>query len=342
MTNKLYFGINESELNFIYGSNEVNFKKLQNTKILITGCTGFFGKWILALLLYLKEKRKIYISAVCISRSPILFKEEYPEAENSLFQWVQGDVKTLKLNDKKYDYVIHGATNVSGNDSTKETFNTCVEGTKNIMSQLDVVKQKALLISSGAVYENFPKNGVSENCELAAELEEITYGNAKILSENYFKEISKAKSFDIAIARCFSFVGPHLPMDKHFAIGNFISDVLEGNEIIINGNGSPKRSYLYMSELINWLFILLLKKNKKSTYNIGSDESLSIKNLAYEVSSALRGNNKIKILGSFKDGVGAPYFPNINQFKKEFSVKVMIDIHEAILRTANWKKNDKH
>jgi len=65
-----------------------------------------------------------------------------------------------------------------------------------------------------------------------------------------------------------------------FAIGNFISSLLKNKKIIIHGDGTPIRSYMYVSDLVIWLITILIKGKNCYPYNIGSEEEISIENLA--------------------------------------------------------------
>jgi dTDP-glucose 4,6-dehydratase len=141
----------------------------------------------------------------------------------------------------------------------------------------------------------------------------------------------------VSIARCFAFVGPHLPLDKHFAIGNFIKAAMRGEDIHIEGDGTPIRSYLYAADLAHWLWVLLFDGPNARVYNLGGAESISIGALAHRVNRVLDGAGKVLIAKTPLRGVTPQsYVPSIDRISNELTLKPTIDLDEAILRTARW------
>lgn len=140
-------------------------------------------------------------------------------------------------------------------------------------------------------------------------------------------------------ARCFAFVGPHLALDAHFAIGNFIRDALRGGPILVNGDGTPMRSYMYAADLAVWLWTILLKAPAMRPFNVGSDQDLSIRSLAEEVASAIQPGIEIQVA---HDPVAETplqrYVPSVDTARKQLQLSEGISLRDAIERTAAWHR----
>ena len=141
------------------------------------------------------------------------------------------------------------------------------------------------------------------------------------------------------ITRCFAFVGPWLPLDTHFAIGNFIWNCLRNEPIEIKGDGTPMRSYMYGSDLAEWLLAILLRGEPARAYNVGSDEAISILDLAHLVRECAGTQNEIIVHGKKVDGtLPARYVPSVDLAKKELSLCLRSSLSEAISQTLDWHR----
>ena len=157
------------------------------------------------------------------------------------------------------------------------------------------------------------------------------YGQAKRAAEHMCFLYSDYYGIDVVVARCFSFVGPDLPRDVHYAIGNFIRDALSSDTITVNGDGTPLRTYLNQEDLACWLFQILLRSNSGMIYNVGSDEVISIADLAHLVRDILSPSKPVRILSN--PNLSAPrniYVPDVTKAHRDLNLQVSINLAESI------------
>jgi dTDP-glucose 4,6-dehydratase len=138
-------------------------------------------------------------------------------------------------------------------------------------------------------------------------------------------------------------VGPHLPLNIHFAIGNFIRDALAGGPIRIGGDGTPYRSYLYAADLVEWLLVILLNGQAGRPYNVGSEEAVSIRQLAERVAQVTatvwpeRGRPEVLVAKRPAPGAAAHrYVPNCARASGELGLVPVTSLDDAIAQTLGW------
>jgi nucleoside-diphosphate-sugar epimerase len=321
---------------------------VKGSDIFITGATGFFGKWFLESFLYLNKEFNLGAKICALSRNPEKFLEQFPFYRNEkCISWIKGDVRTFEYPSQKFDYIIHAATDADAKLNLEDPLlmiDTITDGTKRVLefarkqSELKAI----LLISSGAVYGKQPENltHIRETDSFQIDINNpgSAYAEGKRLSELYGSIYLKQFNLPVKIARCFAFVGPYLPLEKHFAIGNFILDGLKGQNIIINGDGSPQRSYMYASDLVTWLWTILLKGNSGETYNVGSEKQISIKELAIMVAGFFPGIS-VNLLNQVRPtDRNQNYIPDTQKAQAQFRFIEGISLPEAIYKTIQYYK----
>jgi dTDP-glucose 4,6-dehydratase len=203
--------------------------------------------------------------------------------------------------------------------------------------------RRFLLTSSGGVYGPQPSEmlQISENyCGFPDPLKmSSSYGIGKRMAEHISFVYGDLYGIEIVIARCFAFVGEDLPMNAHFAIGNFIRDAMRGETIKVGGDGTPMRSYLYASDLAVWLWTLLFRAPGGCAFNVGSDQDLSIASLAETVHLAINPAVTIEISRHAMPGSSVErYVPATTSARTQLDLHVRIPLSVAIMKTAAWNK----
>jgi len=329
-------------------SNEV-MKFLYKKKIFLTGGTGFIGKWLIESFLYANKCLSLDACMYVLSRNPRKFLELFPQFANRPdLYWIEGDVESFSFPQGEFHVIIHGATSVADPSPSLKTFDTIVLGTKRVLDfSVKCRAKNLLLLSSGAVYGKQPPNieQIPESFHGGPDSTKTNsaYGLGKLAAEWLSFEYGVRYGFNVCSARCYALVGPYLPLDKHFAMGNFILDVINDRPIKINSDGTPFRSYLYGADLSAWLWTILLKGRGGEAYNVGSDIGITIRELAELIASISFDQKKILISKPLTSNeLPERYVPNINKAKTDLGLDVWTPIDQGIKKTIDWikRKND--
>lgn len=317
-------------------------------RLMIVGGTGFFGKALFRYLSRFIDNNKWDIEAVCfVSRNPNVAKQFFGGDVGALkYKLLSADVEASLDHLAVFEptHLIHAASDSTNGHQLShfDRFRQIVKGTENVLDFVVKTKvEKLLYISSGAVYGGAideGRLGWTEGSYCAPTCSEIeqTYGLAKRNAESLCWLYSSEFAFQFSVARCFSFVGPDLPLNKHFAIGNFIRNALACEDIVVNGDGTPLRSYLHQEQLAEWLLKILFD-GSNNTFNVGSDEAVSILQLAETISKVCNSKNTVIVKGrpELRDGEErSVYIPNIDKIKTEFNV-TPLPIEVCIEKTIN-------
>ncbi len=332
--------------------------ELRNQRLFVTGGTGFFGHWLLDTLYFANNQLALNVDVTVLTRNPDAFRSQAAYLfESSHFHFIQGDIRDFTFPDGFFPYIIHAATTRAeetfrGQDALIK-YDTVAEGTRHLLDfAVQSGSKKILWTSSGAVYGKQPENlitvpedyngGPDPLKPIAAAL-----GIAKNTAEFFCACYADRHRVEIKIARCFSFLGPRMQMDIHYAVGNFIADAVRNEPITVKGDGTPLRSYMYITDLIIWLWTIFLKGEPLVPYNVGSDVPVSMADLAHLTADVHGRNLPVKILGSQSaDSTVHRYIPNISKARETLKLNVNTDLKTGIRKvldfeTANLRNSGK-
>ena len=329
------FALPAPDLTHILRDATAELEELRGKSVFLTGGTGFFGKWLLAGLCHANAELGLGLRLTVLSRNPAAFEERFPLLANvSALTFLRGDIVSFSADHRRFDYILHAAADTTAFTSDaeeRERSRAIIGGTRHVLDLAQKCGARRLLnVSSGAVYGAFVSqlSGAREDDDATAQ-PLVPYGEAKREAERLCAE----SGVDFVTARAFAFLGPYLPLDAHFAAGNFLRDALRGGPILVRGDGTALRSYLYPADLVVWLLRILVRGQRARAYNVGSDEVVTTAQLAHFIASAVQPTPEVIIQSVQPQGPQNIYLPDIRRARTELNLDVAIPLREAIART---------
>ena len=338
----------ERDLQHVLDHTQGLWENVRGKAIFFTGGTGFVGTWLVESLLWISDKLNLAATAVVLTRDPDRFRARSPQlAAHPGVTLVSGEVQTFTFPEGQFPFLVHAATERIREPDEKHplgSFERDVAGTRRVLEFARSHRPCRLLFtSSGAVYGRQPPDltHLPEDYAGAPATSDpgTVYGQAKRVSEFMCASYGRSCGYDVLIARLFAFVGPLLPLDANYAVGNFIRDAIDGKPIHVSGDGTPWRSYLYAADLSIWLWTILFRGNPGLPYNVGSPRALTIAELARSVMRVTGASAGIEIASTPIPGVPPlRYVPATLRAEQGLGLQTLISVDEGIRRTANWHR----
>jgi dTDP-glucose 4,6-dehydratase len=311
---------------------------LRGKHVLVTGASGFFGTWLTEALVALDNRHGLGLTLSLVARNQRQLLARTGHLRNTRIEFLEQDVRSLQLK-RQPTHVIHAATSASAalNDrDPAEMISVIVDGTRRVLNATNQA-ERFLFVSSGAVYGLQTDEFVGEDYLGGPNvtLPGSAYAEGKRVAELLCAIAGKKRS--VCTARAFAFVGPWLPLESHFAVGNFLHAALKGKPIVVEGDGTPIRSYLYAADLAVWLLSILLDGAPGRVYNVGSDQPITIRSLANTIGELF--GVPVEVRGVPRPNVPAHrYVPSVARAHRELGVSQTIPLSEALFRTVRWQR----
>jgi dTDP-glucose 4,6-dehydratase len=320
---------------------------LRGSSILITGGTGFVGSWLTEMIAFLNDRHGYGIKVTLLSRRVSTFGERAPHlAGRADVKLVENDVKNIASLAPDTQWIIHAAASPDRRthfSNPVQTMETIVSGTHSLLSAASRLTplERILCLSSGLVYgpQNWKDGALSEkafsgmDCGSPANLYAESKRAAEMLTAAYRSQFG----VPVLNARLFAFIGPYQLLDRPWAVNNFLSDALRGGPIRVQGSGETVRSYMYGSDLADWLFRLLVSGRVGGAYNVGSPAGISLRDLAVKIADCCPGRPGIELntLPTAKLP-STQWLPDVTLAQTECRLQVRTSLDEAIRRTVTW------
>jgi UDP-glucuronate decarboxylase len=343
----LLTGVLDQDLEAVLDRTRSIWTELDGARLLLTGATGFVGTHMLESVRHARARTGADVRVVAPARNPESLRARLPWTKNaSWLEVVQGDIHRFALPPGAIDLAIHSANTASPGeiaDDPKGISRMVVEGSARVYALASAGGARRMLqLSSGSVCgAHFtPSKPITEDDS----------GEPQFLGDGPADRLARAKREAeqalllaagqpgapvIVFARGFALCGPWLPLDSAFAFGNFLGAAMRGRPVIVNGDGTPVRSYLYSGDMVVWLWTLLLKGANGRAYNVGSAHAVTIGELAHRVAALVGGSVEIAAVPS--PGARAHWHvPDVTRIRAELGLEETVPLNDAIVRTAQW------
>lgn len=313
----------------LIAESSLQWRKLKNKTLLISGGTGFLGQFLINVIKYRNSYYADGIKVISFSR--------HPKANEDHVIYLEQDVTKEIKYDLKADFVLHLASNTHPEQYSTDpigTITTNVLGCINLLNIAQKTAARFLLASSVEVYGEGNGLPISEdycgclNCNTVR----AGYNESKRLSESLCQSYRAQYGLECVIARLARCFGADKKQDSK-AIAQFMRRAIAGEDIILKSKGQQRFSYCYVADAVSGIIKVLTDGKDGEAYNISEDdEGKTLLDYANEI--AALANKEVIIEESGQMGASKANYAILNGSKiKALNWLPIFSISQGLERT---------
>ena len=325
------------------------FFALRGETIYISGVSGFMGTWLLELIAYLNDAFGFGTRVIGVARNTARLEEKAPHlASRKDIVLEDKDVRNIFEIPSEVSWIIHTAATPDHRLHTSDPLSvitTIIDGTNRLLDAATRLPnlRKFLNISSGQIYgsqplgmDRVPETYVSgPNCGSVRSV----YSEAKRAAETLCQVYKSQFDVPVLSARPFAFIGPYQYLGRPWAINNFIHRALSGDALRIYGDENTVRSYMYPSDMVNWLFKMLIDGDPGTSFNLGSPYGYTLRHVAEHVASHFPQAPSVSVRANplpHRELVRSKFVPDVDFAREALGLSLTVDFDTAIKRSVQW------
>ena len=336
------------DINNIAGELKEFYSEIEGKTILIAGGRGFLGTYFTNVLSKINETLSIPMKIIVLDS--LITSKDKENSNDPNIEFLEQDIsKIFEIKDDVH-YIIHAASIASPPTYRKfpiKTVDVNYQGTRNL---LEIAKNKKiksmLLLSSSEIYGDpdiipTPESYVGKVSCIGPR---ACYDESKRLAETVSILYFQQYEIPIKIARPFNVYGPYLNLNDGRIIPDFMKSAIEDSEIIIHSDGTPTRSFCYVSDAINAFFRLLFSNDNGIICNVGNDEEVSVRDVGNVIEKIMEVPISIKMIKSddpnYTKDNPQRRCPDLSLIKKTVGYTPKINLEEGLRRTYKWYRSN--
>ena len=307
--------VEQRDINIIL-NNPIDWERFRNKTILVTGATGRLGMYIVEAINKADIDWNLNTTIIALARNEQKLQEVFGTSLNlpNILTLVQDITEPIRWEGDVH-YIFHTAGAASPQDFTNAPVNTLwghLQGTRNVLELARKKKsEKILYISTVEVYGEWKREeGIREEDmgPLYCDNARACYPEAKRMCETMLASYEAQYNIPyIGVRLCHTF-GPGISLDDGRAFSEFIRNVIKGEDIVLQTDGSAARTYTYVADAIGAM-LLAFTKGKEHYYNIANlDNLISIRDLA-KLIAGLDPKGKVRVVHAEREEQKLKYLP---------------------------------